>query len=128
MKRLIVAFCSMVVLAISVQAIEIKTIWDMPNARGSSYFGINGNGLGAETSFLRYKCVDLAFGAGMFDGKYANTGALEINLNKISIPGVTFLFQDFLKEDTFVGIWLGCNFSEMRYNYGFNISLINFEK
>lgn len=114
-------------LAVSVQAIEVKTIFDVPNIRAcSSYdFTNNATGVGMESTLLRYKSLDLAVGYLKVSEKYSGTAALEINLDKLNLPGLEYAWKDFVHSS--VGLWVGYSIADKAWNFGVNASLISWE-
>jgi hypothetical protein len=128
MKKLIVAFCSMVVMTASAQALEVKTIADIPNVRACTYYDFVGcnTGIGVESTLLRYKAVDLSVGYVQIDNAYTGTAAISLNLNKINIPNLEYAWKDLIH--TSVGLWGGYSMQTQKWSAGINISLIKFEK
>ena len=126
MKKILILSMIMF-MAISIQAIEVKTLYDMPNLRVCSYYDLTNNatGVGMESTLLRYKSIDLAIGYLKVSEKYSGTAAIEINLDKLNITGLEYAWKDFVHSS--VGIWAGYNIADKAWSFGVNASLISIE-
>ena len=126
MKRLFLVAVVMF-FVVGVQAIEVKTFFDVPNIRACSSYDLTNNatGVGMESTILRYKSIDLAIGYLKTSLKYSGTAAIEINLDKLNVPGLEYAWKDFVHSS--VGIWAGYTIAEKAWSFGVNASLISWE-
>jgi hypothetical protein len=126
MRGLIVAV--VMFFAVSLQAIEVKTFSDMPNLRASYFFDLNNQatGVGAQSSVLQYKALDMNFGYVGINNKTFGTVSLSVNLEKLKIGNVTYAWSNLIRTD--LGIWLSYNMEERATTYGLCASLIKIEK